>query len=89
MSEQYDMSEQDDMSETGPQDPSSSDELASLLAKRGKRGRAKSTSVLIAVLLVLLGVLVGIGIGRATASGEDAPRPVASQQVDQTPMSSF
>jgi len=44
-----------------------SDDLASLLAKRGKKTRARSTSILIGVLLVLIGVLVGIGIGRASA----------------------
>jgi hypothetical protein len=67
----------------GPTDTSSSDELVSLLAKRGKRGRAKSTSVLIVVLLVLLGVLIGIGIGRATVPADDQPGPGASQQGEE------
>lgn len=38
----------------------SDDELASLLARRTTRGRAKSTTVMIAILLVLLGVLIGV-----------------------------
>lgn len=53
----------------------SSDELVSLLVQRSKRGRARSTSVLIGVLLLLLGVLVGVGLGRATA-----PQPVDGEQ---------
>ena len=57
----------------------SSDDLVSLLAKRGKKTRARSTAILIGVLLVLIGVLVGIGIGRASA-----PLPVDGPQTSQT-----
>ena len=57
----------------------SSDDLSSLLAKRGKKMRARSTSILIGVLLVLIGVLVGIGIGRASG-----PPPADGPQVSQT-----
>ena len=56
-----------------------SDDLASLLAKRVKKARARSTSILIGVLLVLIGVLVGIGIGRASG-----PPPADGPQVSQT-----
>jgi hypothetical protein len=45
----------------------SSEELAQILARRGKKGRARSTTVLIAVLLLLFGVLIGVPLGRATA----------------------
>ena len=56
-----------------------SDDLASLLAKRGKKTRARSTSILMGVLLVLIGALVGIGIGRASA-----PAPADGPQTLQT-----
>lgn len=45
----------------------SGEELARILARRTKPGRARSTTVLLAVLLVLLGVLIGIPLGRASA----------------------
>jgi hypothetical protein len=57
----------------------SSDDLASLLAKRGTKTRAKSTSILIGVLLLLIGVLVGVGIGRAST-----PPPADGPQTSQT-----
>lgn len=60
-------------------DSTSGDELVSLLAQRGKRGRAKSTTILVALLLVLLGVLIGIAVGRATAS---SPAPSAMSQAE-------
>jgi len=50
---------------------SASDELAQILAKRSKPGRARSTTVLIAVLLLLFGVLIGVPVGRATAPADD------------------
>jgi hypothetical protein len=62
------MSEQ---SEGQVSDTTATDELASLLVKRGKKGRARSTSILIGVLLLLLGVFIGIGLGRATAPASD------------------
>jgi hypothetical protein len=43
------------------------EELAQILARKGPRTRAKSTTALLAVLLVLLGVLIGVPIGRASA----------------------
>jgi hypothetical protein len=60
----------DDVSAENAAQPS--DDLASLLAKRGKKTRARSTSILI-------GVLVGIGIGRASA-----PAPADGPQTSQT-----
>lgn len=68
MSEDRDMSTQE----------TSSDELAQMLARRHKKGRARSTTVLMAVLLVLLGVLVGVPLGRATAP-TDAPAETSEQ----------
>ena len=56
----------------------SSEELAGMLARRGKKGRARSTTVLIAVLLVLLGVLIGVPLGRASAPA-DAPAGTSEQ----------
>ncbi len=69
----------DDVSAENAAQPS--DDLASLLAKRGKKTRARSTSILIGILLVLLGVLVGIGIGRASAPA-DGPQ---TSQTDERP----
>lgn len=60
----------------------SSDDLVALLAKRGKPGRAKSTTVLIAVLLVLLGVLIGVPLGRASAP---APEPATTEVISPEP----
>lgn len=59
-------------------DETSGEELARMLARRGKRGRARSTSVLLAVLLVLLGVLIGVPLGRATAP-TDGPAGISQQ----------
>lgn len=59
-------------------DQSSGEELARLLAKKGKPRRARSTTALIAALLVLLGVLIGLPLGRATAP--TAPIPVVVEQ---------
>jgi hypothetical protein len=56
----------------------SNDDLVALLAKRGKQGRAKSTTLLIAVLLVLLGVLIGVPLGRASAP---SPEPAITEVV--------
>lgn len=61
----------------------SSDDLVALLAKRGRQGRAKSTTVMIAVLLVLLGVLIGVPLGRATAPS-DAPSGTSEQGPPQS-----
>lgn len=58
----------------------SSDDLVALLARRGGRGRAKSTTVLIAVLLVLLGVLIGVPLGRTSV-----PTPAPSTTETITP----
>jgi hypothetical protein len=60
----------------------SSDDLVALLAKRGKQGRAKSTTVLFAVLLVLLGVLIGVPLGRASAP---SPEPTTTEVIDSDP----
>ncbi len=54
----------------------SGEELAQLLAKRNKSGRARSTTILIAVLLVLFGVLIGVPLGRASA-----PQPAETTPV--------
>jgi len=70
MSEDRDMSVQE----------TSSEELAQILARRGKKGRARSTTVLIAVLLLLLGVLIGVPLGRATAP---ADTPAGTSEQDQ------
>jgi hypothetical protein len=63
------MSEDEQMAESQAVDDqsNSADELAALLAKRGKKGRARSTSILIGVLVLLVGIFIGIGLGRATA----------------------
>lgn len=50
-----------------PEQESSGEELARILAKRNKPSRARSTSILIGVLLILLGVLIGVPLGRASA----------------------
>ena len=68
------MSEDQDMSH----EETSGEELARILARRSKPGRAKSTTALLAILLVLLGVLIGVPLGRATAPS-DAP-PGSSEQ---------
>jgi hypothetical protein len=49
------------------------EELAQILARKGPRTRAKSTTALLAVLLVLLGVLIGVPIGRASAPSDGGP----------------
>lgn len=59
---------------------SSGEELARILAKRNKPGRARSTSILIAVLLVLLGVLIGVPLGRASAPSPTEPAPAVVEQ---------
>ncbi len=63
------MSEDQQMADSQAVDDqsNSADELAALLAKRGKKGRARSTSILIGVLVLLVGIFIGIGLGRATA----------------------
>ena len=61
------------MSKDEERDQTSGDELARLLAKKGRPRRARSTTALIAVLLVLLGVLIGVPLGRATAPSEPTP----------------
>ena len=43
----------------------SGDELRGILAQSGKRRRARSTSILIAILLVLVGVFIGLAVGVA------------------------
>lgn len=43
----------------------SDEDLTAILARTGKRKRARSTTVLFAVLLVLVGVLIGVTIGVA------------------------
>ncbi len=58
------------------------EELAQLLAKRNKPGRARSTTVLIAVLLVLFGVLMGVPLGRATAPQSPETTPVVLSEGD-------
>ncbi len=60
----------------------SGEELAQLLAKRNKPGRARSTTILIAVLLVLFGVLVGVPLGRATAPQSPETTPVTVNEGD-------
>lgn len=63
-------------SQSAKPDGTSDDDLAALLARRDKKGRAKSTTVLLAVLLVLLGVLIGVPLGRASAP---APAPISTE----------
>lgn len=64
-------------------DETAGEELARVLARKGKRGRAKSTTALIAVLLVLLGVLIGVPLGRATAPGNGTVGPETAEQGPQ------
>lgn len=54
-------------------DGTAGEELAQILAKKGRRTRAKSTTALLAVLLVLLGVLIGVPLGRASAPSDGGP----------------
>lgn len=63
----------DDMIRNDELDQTSGEELARLLAKKGRPRRARSTTALLAVLLVLLGVLIGVPLGRATAPTESTP----------------
>lgn len=56
-----------------PVESSAGEELAQILAKKGPRTRAKSTTALLAVLLVLLGVLIGVPLGRASAPSDGGP----------------
>jgi hypothetical protein len=60
----------------------SGEELARILAKRNKTGRARSTSILIAVLMVLIGVLIGVPLGRASAPAESGPAEPPPAAVD-------
>lgn len=63
------MSDKDESAMNG----TAGEELAQILAKKGPRARAKSTTALLAILLVLLGVLLGVPIGRATAPTDGPP----------------
>ena len=63
------MSDKDESTMNG----TSGEELAQILAKKGPRTRAKSTTALLAVLLVLLGVLIGVPLGRASAPSDGGP----------------
>jgi hypothetical protein len=80
------MSEDQQMSEAQAVDQASSsgDELVALLAKRGKKGRARSTSILIGVLVLLIGIFIGIGLGRATAPDSNSG-PGGFSQSDERP----
>ena len=65
-------------------DTSATDELTSLLVKRSKKGRARSTSILIGVLVLLVGIFIGIGLGRATVSDSNGG-PGGFSQSDERP----